>query len=76
MRNPVDHPTHYQSIGKCSLCKHPIEAIQVTEEMSFVMGNAAKYLLRCGRKGDPVEDLLKARWYIDREIDRLRGDGE
>jgi len=62
----VEHPTHYTS--------HPsgVECIDITEWMNFCMGNAAKYLWRAGLKSEnPIEDLKKARWYIDREIQRL-----
>lgn len=61
----VNHPQHYTS--------HPsgVECIQVTEHMGFCVGNAIKYLWRAGLKGSTVEDLKKARWYIDREIARL-----
>lgn len=66
MRDVVNHPVHYTS--------HPsgVECIQVTEHMSFCVGNAVKYLWRAGLKGNAVEDLEKARWYVDREIQRLR----
>ena len=61
----VDHPPHYT--------QHPsgVECIQVTEHMNFCRGNAIKYIWRAGDKSDEVEDLKKARWYLDREIDRL-----
>lgn len=61
----VTHPRHYTS--------HPsgIECIQVTEHMNFCRGNAMKYIWRAGEKGDEIEDLKKARWYIDHEIARL-----
>ena len=61
----VEHPSHYTS--------HPsgVECIQVTEHMGFCVGNAVKYLWRAGLKGPTLEDLKKARWYIDREIARL-----
>jgi len=61
----VNHPPHYTS--------HPsgVECIQVTEHMNFCCGNAMKYLWRAGLKGDSLEDLKKARFYIDREIERL-----
>lgn len=61
----VDHPAHYTS--------HPsgIECIDVTEHMTFNVGNATKYLWRAGLKGAHVEDLKKARWYVDREIQRM-----
>lgn len=57
----VNHPSHYT--------QHPsgIECIQITEHMSFTMGNAMKYLWRADLKNG-VEDLKKAIWYIQREI--------
>jgi hypothetical protein len=60
--DPVNHPAHYTS--------HPsgVEVIQITEHMGFCLGNAIKYILRCDLKHDAVEDLKKARWYVDREI--------
>jgi hypothetical protein len=65
--DPVNHPDHYTS--------HPsgIECIEVTEHAGFNIGNAIKYLWRTewGEKGDPVENLRKAAWYIQREIDKL-----
>ena len=51
------------------------EVIDFTEQMNFNRGNAVKYIARAGAK-DPdreVEDLRKARWYIDREIARVNG---
>ena len=65
MFDPITRPKHYAS--------HPsgIECIVVTEHMNFCLGNAIKYLWRAGEKGDAIEDLKKARWYIDREIARL-----
>ncbi len=61
----VDHPAHYT--------RHPsgIEAIDVTEHFNFCLGNAIKYIWRAGLKGERIEDLKKARWYLTREIDRL-----
>jgi hypothetical protein len=58
----VNHPPHYTS--------HPsgVECIQVTEHYGFCIGSAIKYLWRAGLKGDAVEDLKKAVWYINREI--------
>ena len=66
MSDRVNHPAHYTS--------HPsgVECIAVTEHMNFCIGNAMKYLWRAGLKDDAVEDLEKARWYVDREIKRLR----
>lgn len=60
----VNHPKHYTS--------HPsgVECIEVTRHMSFNLGNALKYLWRCDLKGSGVEDLQKAKWYIEDEIKR------
>lgn len=60
----VDHPAHYG--GKDNV----YEAIKVIEAwgLGFCLGNAVKYLARAGKKGSRVEDLRKARWYLDREI--------
>jgi hypothetical protein len=59
------NPQHYKS--------HPsgVEAIIVTEHFNFCLGNAIKYIWRSGEKGAALEDLKKARWYLDREIGRL-----
>ena len=64
MSDQVNHPKHYTS--------HPsgVECIQITEHMGFCLGNAVKYIWRADEKNDAVEDLRKARWYIDREIAR------
>lgn len=52
-----------------------IECIEITRHMSFNIGNAIKYMWRNGKKdGQPaVQDLEKAIWYIQDEIDRLKG---
>ena len=71
MNDPVNHPKHYT--------EHPsgVECIEVTEHFNFNKGNAIKYIWRSADKGKEVEDLRKARWYIDREIARiLNGDKE
>jgi len=67
--DPIN-PDHYK--------QHPsgIECIVIAEHFSFCIGNAIKYLWRAGAKSTcPVEDLKKARWYLDREIQRLSGGG-
>lgn len=58
----VNDPPHYK--------QHPsgIECIQVTEHFNFNIGNAIKYLWRSDHKDDPIEDLNKAKWYIEREL--------
>lgn len=60
----INHPPHYT--------KHPsgVECIQITEHMNFCLGNALKYIWRADLKGDSIENLEKAKWYIQREIDR------
>lgn len=64
MEDKVNNPLHYTS--------HPsgIQCIQITEHMSFNLGNALKYIWRCDLKHDAIEDLHKARWYLDREIQK------
>lgn len=61
----VNHPSHYTDVVP------GVECIQVTEHFGFLRGNAIKYLWRAGSKGDPEQDLLKAKWYIDRELANL-----
>ena len=60
----INHPDHYLA--------HPsgVECIEITEGFSFNIGNAIKYLWRADEKGAPLDDLSKARWYIEREIGR------
>ena len=62
--DPVNSPKHYT--------EHPsgVECIVITEHMNFCLGNALKYLWRAGSKGSAIEDLKKAKWYIEREIQR------
>jgi hypothetical protein len=62
INNLVEHPSHYT--------RHPsgIEAIEICGYMNFCLGNALKYILRADYKGKAIEDLEKARWYINREI--------
>ena len=62
--NAVTHPPHYLA--------HPsgIEPIQITEHMGFCLGNAIKYIWRADLKGNAMQDLQKAKWYIEREIAR------
>jgi hypothetical protein len=60
----VNHPPHYT--GSPS----GVECIDVVEHMPYNIGAAVKYLWRCDLKADPIEDLKKARWYVDREIKR------
>lgn len=69
----VNHPNHYNKGG--------IEAIDVIEAwgLGFCLGNTVKYISRAGEKAEAgmtieektLEDLKKAAWYLDREIERL-----
>lgn len=63
----INHPNHYN--------QHPanIECIQVVEEFNFNLGNAIKYIWRAGLKSENsiIDDLMKAEWYIKREIERV-----
>jgi hypothetical protein len=63
----INHPGHYTWLP------NGLEVIDLTEHMNFNRGNAVKYLARAGRKSKTteLEDLKKARWYIDREISRM-----
>jgi len=65
MDDPVNHPAHYTS--------HPsgVEAIDITRHMNFNLGNAVKYVWRADLKGNSLQDLQKARFYIDDEIKKL-----
>ncbi len=71
MSESVDHPAHYGGAD------NPYEAIKVIEAwaLSFCLGNAVKYIARDGHKpaGTPTEDLEKALWYLQREIDHRKG---
>lgn len=61
MSDPVN-PDHYRRHGS------GIECIEITRHMGFALGNAVKYIWRADLKGNAIEDLEKARWYIDDEI--------
>lgn len=73
IRDNVNHPSHYTS--------HPsgIECIDITKHHDFCIGNAIKYLWRAGLKHEDgmddndkhIEDLQKAVWYINKEIESL-----
>lgn len=61
----INHPTHYTR-GK-------IEVIDFIEDqqLPYHLGNVIKYIARAGYKGDKLEDLKKARWYLDRYINEV-----
>ena len=70
MVDNVNKPPHYTA--------HPsgVECIQITEHMNFCLGNALKYIWRAGLKQNEVEDLKKAVWYLNREIERVENGKE
>ena len=65
MAETIDHPPHYNH--------GTIEPIDVIEDwgLNFHLGNTVKYIARADHKGMRLEDLRKARWYLNREITRL-----
>jgi len=65
MPDLVNHPPHY-TFGT-------IEVIEVIEDwdLGYHLGNAVKYIARSPHKGDEIQDLHKARWYLNRHIDNL-----
>lgn len=66
MSDPVNNPSHYTVGG--------IETIDFIEakNLNFHLGNVVKYITRSDFKGKRLEDLKKARWYLDREIERCK----
>ena len=66
VNNAVDHPKHYLS--------HPsgIKCIEIVRHENFNIGNAMKYIWRRNDKGNPEQDLKKAMWYLQDEINRLQ----
>lgn len=60
----INHPPHYT--------EHPsqVECITIAEHFNFNLGNAIKYIWRADKKGEALESLKKAQFYINREIDR------
>ncbi len=63
-KEAVNHPSHY--------CQGKFEVIDVIEdwELNFHLGNTVKYIARAPHKQNPLEDLKKAAWYLQREIAR------
>lgn len=63
--DPVNAPKHYTG--------HPsgVECIRITEHMNFCRGNALKYCFRSGNKENALQDLKKAQWYANRELENL-----
>jgi hypothetical protein len=66
----VNHPLHYNSSRAHCECGRKIECIDVTRHMNFNIGNVVKYLWRFAHKNG-LEDLKKARWYLDDQIKQM-----
>ena len=64
----IDHPAHYAEGRKYE----PIDVIE-DWELGFCLGNTLKYISRAGRKEDYLNDLHKAKWYLEREIKKVKG---
>ena len=58
----VNHPNHYKQVPG-------IETIDVAMHFNFCMGSAIKYIWRADHKGNPIVDLRKAIWFLNREIE-------
>ncbi len=68
--DPVNHPPHYTRAG------YECAEVVIALGLSYCLGNVLKYVWRCGHKADALQDLKKARWYLDREIRRREGDDD
>lgn len=73
MSEAVDHPAHYGGAD------NPFEAIKVIDAwgLGFCLGNTVKYICRAGRKPGvaALEDLKKALWYLQYEVERIEREG-
>lgn len=71
MSEEVNHPKHYGG------AENQYEAIKVIEawDLGFCLGNTVKYISRAGKKetDKTIQDLQKAKWYLEREISKLQG---
>jgi hypothetical protein len=63
----IENPSHYTWLPS------GVEPIDISEHLSFNLGTVVNYVVRSGHKGNPVQDLKKARWHLEREIKRLEG---
>jgi hypothetical protein len=70
-KEAVNHPQHYGGEN------NQYEAIKVIEawELDFCLGNTVKYISRAGKKDNIVQDLKKAKWYLERKIAQLEMSG-
>jgi len=63
INDPVNHPKHYN--------KHPsgVECCEITRHMGHCLGAAIEYIWRCDLKEDDIQDLKKAIWWLNKEIE-------
>ena len=69
-QDQVNHPSHYGGED------NPYEAIKIIEahDLGFHLGNVVKYVLRAGKKGEMLQDLEKALWYLNRKIEKVKNE--
>lgn len=72
MAESINHPAHYGGAD------NTYEAIKVIEawNLGFCLGNTIKYIARAGKKDPTIQELKKARWYLDREINKMEAVSE
>lgn len=68
MNDPVKHPAHYTQ-GKIEVWDFIVD-----QRLGYLAGNVIKYVCRHEHKGNPLQDLQKARAYLDRLIDEHERD--
>jgi hypothetical protein len=68
MKEAVNNPEHYGGAD------NPYEAIKVIDawNLNFNLGNTVKYIARCGKKDDEIQELEKAAWYLNNEIKKRK----
>ena len=68
MKEAVNNPSHYGGAD------NPYEAIKVIDawDLNFNLGNTIKYIARCGKKDDEIQELEKAAWYLNNEIKKRK----
>ena len=68
MKEAVNNPSHYGGAD------NPYEAIKVIDawDLNFNLGNTVKYIARCGKKDNEIQELEKAAWYLNNEIKKRK----
>lgn len=71
-KEAINHPQHYGGED------NTYEAIKVIEawDLDFCLGNTLKYIARAGKKDSALQDLKKAKWYLERKIQQVESDGK